>query len=125
MRFAILGENQPELPPPIPETEPEPEPKPKPVPKEKITLNHIITTINKIGCKIAEAPDATIEEKIEGWIDLLKSILPHIPVEEDEFRKYIQHAIDNPSQWDFMEKPKRHVAKKGKAFHFSPRNKVV
>ena len=123
MRFAILGENQPELPPPNPE--PEPEPKPKPVPKEKITLNHIITTINKIGCKIADEPHATLEEKIKGWVDLLKSILPHVPEENDEFRERIKHAINNPSQWDFMEKPKRHVPKDGKAFHFSPRNKVV
>lgn len=121
MRFAILGENQPELPPP----KPEPEPKPKPVPKEKISLNHIITTINKIGCKIADDPDASIEAKIEGWVDLLKSVLPHIPEENEKFRKHVQGCIDNPSQWDFMEKPKRDTIQKGKAFHFSPRNKVV
>ena len=77
--------------------------------------------INKIGCKIAEDPNATVKEKIEGWVDLLKSVLPHIPEENEKFRQHVQGSIDNPSQWDFMEKPKRHIAKKGKAFHSSPK----
>lgn len=125
MKFAILDAIENKTPPPEPENLPTETPseneKSEPEPQRKISFEMLLSLINKFGLKLASDLDSTIEEKVEAWVNYLEWIQPHIPEDKQHFRTQVQEMIDNPSQWDFMEKPKRHTLKKGKAFHFDGR----
>jgi len=103
---------------PTPKEDPAPSEKP-PEPKEKISSERIVGIINQVGCKIANDLKLTHDKAIEQWVDLLKWILPHIPDDDQNLKAQVQTTIDNPSIWDFTEKPKQATITKGKAFHYS------
>jgi len=41
--------------------------------------------------------------------------------DKQHFKTQVQDMINNPSEWDFMEKPKKNIVKKGKPFHYDGR----
>ena len=124
MKFAILDQIENQAPPPEPENLPTETPseseKSEPEPKRKISFEMLCSLINRFGLKLADDLDATVEEKVEAWVDYLKWIFPHIPDDQQHFKAQVQEMIDDPSQWDFMEKPKRHTLSRGKPFHYKP-----
>ena len=112
MKFAIIHEPTP-VPPDIapvpinPKLEVEPEPVKKPEPQKKIPIKRLKSMIDDMGHRVNNDRNATTEQKLEGWIDILKWALPLIPDDEQHFKSIVQNSIENPSQWDFMEKPRR------------------
>ena len=120
MKFAILDTI--ETPTPPPKNPPEDE-KSESEPKRKISFEMLLSLINKFGLKLADDLDISVEEKIRKWINYLKWIQPHIPDDQQHFKARVQDMIDNPSEWDFMEKPERHTLSRGKPFHYGVRKK--
>ena len=97
----LLGTKTPEQTEPLPEKTSE---KPEKVERRKIPWETLKGIIDQIGYNIANDPKATIEQKIDGWVELLKWAIDLVP--EDQ-KPRMQESIDNPNQWDFIEKPKR------------------
>ncbi|RKU25876.1 hypothetical protein C6499_14200 [Candidatus Poribacteria bacterium] len=79
----------------------------KPKLQKKIPTERLKNIINNMGHRVNNDRNATTEQKLAGWIDILKWALPLIPDDEQHFKSIVQNSIENPSQWDFMEKPKR------------------
>lgn len=109
-RFAILQEPGP-APADLAPTDQNPEPKVKPEkpsePEKGISYNQILNMIDDFGYNLANDKNATTEEKLEAWVDLLKSVLPLIPEEQQHFKAQVKESIENPTEWDFMPKPQR------------------
>ena len=62
--------------------------------------------IDTVGQKLAVDQNLSLDEKISQWVDLLKWVLPHVPDDQQHMKAHLTEAINNPSEWDFMEKPK-------------------
>ena len=110
MKFAILENLDQNPSEPVAEipTESDPIPSEKPSePERKISYERILGLINNIGIKLASDLKLSVEEKVEQWIDFLKWVFPHIPEDQQHFKTRVQDMIENPSEWDFMEKPKK------------------
>ena len=113
MKFAVLenynAENQSEAPPsgkapePIPKEPEQPEPE-----QNKIPVERLKGIINNVGINLADDKKMPIKKKIKNWVNILKWALPLIPDDEQAFRNSVQEGIKNPSEWDFMEKPKHY-----------------
>ena len=83
-----------------------PKPIPNEKPKRKIPYERLKGIIDTVGQKLARDENLNIEEKKQQWVDLLLWVLPHIPDDEQHMKAKLTEAINNPSEWDFMEKPK-------------------
>ena len=105
MKFAMLEEY--EIPKPIKSQKSTSQ---KPVssekPKRKVPYERLKGIIDTVGQKLARDENLSIEEKKQQWVDLLLWVLPHIPDDEQHMKAKLTEAINNPSEWDFIEKQK-------------------
>ena len=77
---------------------------PTPAPEKILSYERIVGIIDTLGAKLANDPKLSLEEKIKQWVDILKWVLPLIPPDRQHFKASVKESIENPSQWDFMEK---------------------
>lgn len=107
MRFAILEEMEQNSPPPKPELESEDNPIKTPKPITKIPYEILKSIIDKTGSRLACDEEMSIERKVDEWVEFLKWAITHIPADEQHAKAQMKESINNPCQWDFMERPQR------------------
>lgn len=102
----FFPKEEPEAPLPVPDTPEKEPPAPQPKKERKISTNRLKSILDHVGYTLAQDDDIEPDEKVKRWVNMLKWALPLIPDEEKSFISHVQQGIKNPSQWDFMEKPK-------------------
>ena len=104
MKFAILESYA--------ETEPEAEFKekdtevseshPEEVECSLIPLAQAADMIDKAGYDLANSDKISTSKKIDLWVEFLR--WAHPLIEDGTLKSAVQQSIENPSEWDFMER---------------------
>ena len=107
MNFKILNELTKQTEQIEPISPPKKEPTTEPIPERKIPWQRLKKIIDDVGYTLATKTEMKDNEKIARWVTCLKWALPLIPDEHQQAKSQIRSAINNPSIWDFTEKPRK------------------